>query len=780
MGAGGDTSEEGGERPFETCYFDAVALRRFLATRAQGESGVLQKFVIPRTSANSVICAVWTPHASFVSMRRSRLGLHEPSDEPWRRGVTFDGPLECSAACNLTPPVTSRVERAMTELVAIICATESVSVRGIVAMLKIDRDDRLLLLRCTCIRTSNGPMGLSLSSRLPVTLPMATAGSGTARSNADARPSDAALKELSRRERVVQREATRVGPPPPHRRRSTSPPGGHLQKADGIPPPPDDITNSPTTRGVMSNVSDVVVAGTDWAWRRALSPHAPGDPTAALRTVFLEWIADARYKAAIKAASPISVPDDELIAELRGGDAARPPTSGSSGANPWSLRSRCTRESLLRSQASMTPSLASLAKSTAASMLAARSGSASQHQLMLTDDAATDEPSAPTTRYRFVFPRSLWSWSTSGKLSLETLRRTLCLDAEAAFDNASGRRIDIFSFRYPEAPLAYDTLVNLAWALFPPALTQPSTKVEGGGVRPSVWPTDLNERFHQRLARRRRAKADGAGGGIAAPGAEGITVVDRRLQLLQQSHAPAALGSSMDLKPCDVQLDPRPASPKARSAAGGGSSIRTDPSSLRDDGEVDRQLEEELSSSSDDSTSSTERSGRMSRHHSRHAMFRSQRSLVSVVPDVETKDTRQLTPGEENHCPQQPPSSRRSSSSSDAADEQPRRLHVDKRQAANDYDRRRSAPQRRADRRDVDWRLDSSFPRLAPALPSSARRFRSRPAADAANVSVYRRPAVVNRSMPLFTSDLEAIALAPRPPPPNAQQQSVQLRYWIQ
>eukprot|EP01027_Heterolobosea_sp_BB2_P005147 GEZU01007901.1.p1 GENE.GEZU01007901.1~~GEZU01007901.1.p1 ORF type:complete len:139 (+),score=31.97 GEZU01007901.1:40-456(+) len=87
---------ETGEEITSVEFFDKNDLNTFLFKREKREQGILQKFVTPKGSFNSVIQAIWSPHVTLVERRNN---IHKLNDKKWtmyERAVTYEGPAHYS------------------------------------------------------------------------------------------------------------------------------------------------------------------------------------------------------------------------------------------------------------------------------------------------------------------------------------------------------------------------------------------------------------------------------------------------------------------------------------------------------------------------------------------------------------------------------------------------------------------------------------------------------------------------------------------------------------
>ncbi|KAF0688245.1 Aste57867_20115 [Aphanomyces stellatus] len=72
-------------------YFNVEGLKDFLYTRQKIHNGVLQRFIVPKGSANSLIRAIWTPKMCLLERKTNVRRLHDLRYGIYERAVTFDG-----------------------------------------------------------------------------------------------------------------------------------------------------------------------------------------------------------------------------------------------------------------------------------------------------------------------------------------------------------------------------------------------------------------------------------------------------------------------------------------------------------------------------------------------------------------------------------------------------------------------------------------------------------------------------------------------------------------
>ncbi|CAK4776756.1 unnamed protein product [Aphanomyces euteiches] len=72
-------------------YFTVDGLKDFLYSRQKIHNGILQRFIVPKGSANSMIRAIWTPKMCLLERKTNIRRLHDLRYGLYERAVTFDG-----------------------------------------------------------------------------------------------------------------------------------------------------------------------------------------------------------------------------------------------------------------------------------------------------------------------------------------------------------------------------------------------------------------------------------------------------------------------------------------------------------------------------------------------------------------------------------------------------------------------------------------------------------------------------------------------------------------
>eukprot|EP00586_Coscinodiscus_wailesii_P010918 CAMPEP_0172513862 /NCGR_PEP_ID=MMETSP1066-20121228/256073_1 /TAXON_ID=671091 /ORGANISM="Coscinodiscus wailesii, Strain CCMP2513" /LENGTH=781 /DNA_ID=CAMNT_0013294307 /DNA_START=656 /DNA_END=2998 /DNA_ORIENTATION=- len=86
------SSSSGGEAVASIEYFDERGLRDFLSHGRKERSGILQRFVTPSGTQNSLIRAIYTPKLTLLERRRNNKNLYDGRFGLYERAITFEGP----------------------------------------------------------------------------------------------------------------------------------------------------------------------------------------------------------------------------------------------------------------------------------------------------------------------------------------------------------------------------------------------------------------------------------------------------------------------------------------------------------------------------------------------------------------------------------------------------------------------------------------------------------------------------------------------------------------
>jgi hypothetical protein len=82
-------------------YFDRKGLHDFLYNRFKQKSGVLQRFIEPQGTHNSMVRAIWSPKVCLLERRVNNHQLQDIRFGLYERAVTYEGPDYLSEAAPL-------------------------------------------------------------------------------------------------------------------------------------------------------------------------------------------------------------------------------------------------------------------------------------------------------------------------------------------------------------------------------------------------------------------------------------------------------------------------------------------------------------------------------------------------------------------------------------------------------------------------------------------------------------------------------------------------------
>lgn len=94
-------------------------MENFLQRRSKREhgNGILQKFVIPKGSSNSLLQVVWSPHVCLVRRRTNNNRLLDFKHSMYERAVTYEGPSHYSSEVFVAPSLERHVKAACKNIV---------------------------------------------------------------------------------------------------------------------------------------------------------------------------------------------------------------------------------------------------------------------------------------------------------------------------------------------------------------------------------------------------------------------------------------------------------------------------------------------------------------------------------------------------------------------------------------------------------------------------------------------------------------------------------------
>nr|CCA15106.1 conserved hypothetical protein [Albugo laibachii Nc14] len=148
------------KNPATIQYFDTLGLRDFFKRCEEGnnQSGVLQRFITPKSNHNSAIRAIWSPRICLVDRRTNRYKVNDSKYSVYERAVTFDGPDSFSRhdpmrGTLLIGEVQLACQEIAEHLIRVSCKQTSVST--LVLHFKLDTQERLWLQWCSSLRTMN-------------------------------------------------------------------------------------------------------------------------------------------------------------------------------------------------------------------------------------------------------------------------------------------------------------------------------------------------------------------------------------------------------------------------------------------------------------------------------------------------------------------------------------------------------------------------------------------------------------------------------------------------
>eukprot|EP00639_Heterosigma_akashiwo_P030448 CAMPEP_0194685744 /NCGR_PEP_ID=MMETSP0295-20121207/15020_1 /TAXON_ID=39354 /ORGANISM="Heterosigma akashiwo, Strain CCMP2393" /LENGTH=481 /DNA_ID=CAMNT_0039573297 /DNA_START=118 /DNA_END=1560 /DNA_ORIENTATION=- len=160
ISTGNDTDEGVEDDPLTGTlieYFDRENLHEFLYNRWKQNTGILQRFVEPKGTKNTMIRALWSPKVCLLERRTNNRNLHDLRYGVYERAVTYEGPDYHSQAAPLRGSVLPERVQAICGTVVAHVAEVSFQKQRVCRMVlnfKADAKDRLWLLWSSSLRLS--------------------------------------------------------------------------------------------------------------------------------------------------------------------------------------------------------------------------------------------------------------------------------------------------------------------------------------------------------------------------------------------------------------------------------------------------------------------------------------------------------------------------------------------------------------------------------------------------------------------------------------------------
>jgi hypothetical protein len=469
-----------GENGFSLEYLDCAGLTKFICGRSAGRTGVLQRFVVAKAANNTVIQAVWSPTMTFLTTRQSQATFGSMAASLSERCCTFDGPPQLSMPGITSEFLRQRVDRLLSEFAALILSTENARLKGIVAYFKLARNGRLILLRCTSLRTRPDP-SLAGILRKPVNI-LATMRSPPVETDdnsstvklrrmgalTDIATVDAAVYGADGHFRRVLREATYIG----------------CGKSDALRLLEMRLARSGEWVRVKDEVDVLLPPGEDspvflgrarTQWRRVDGTNAPSSRSPSKdRTPGAMSDLDMRKLLEVDASiaedvlllrhfPPPPAPDDDTERRRFSARTVSPTTVDPRTAVPSDPHTNYRSvlfETLLDASYHATAFRAD-----------SYPGNPSHGVVGLATAVVPEVPFSEEPRYKFMLPRSLWQPMNPPRMNV--LKRLCGLYAEHAFDEVSGRRVDVLCFTAPRYYTQREVM-DVVLQVFPSLLLQSS------------------------------------------------------------------------------------------------------------------------------------------------------------------------------------------------------------------------------------------------------------------------------------------------------------------
>jgi len=150
-------------------FFTKDTLYQFLHNRRHRPDGVLQKFLIPKGTQNSMIQAVYANRVNRVYKRSAVYRLDDRTKSPYERAVTFDGPSHLSEDTVVSEKVQAEVTEICENFVAHFLATEHKPITRMSLFFKMDEFGDLWIMSCSSLRIGGTKFAPS-TLRIPLNL----------------------------------------------------------------------------------------------------------------------------------------------------------------------------------------------------------------------------------------------------------------------------------------------------------------------------------------------------------------------------------------------------------------------------------------------------------------------------------------------------------------------------------------------------------------------------------------------------------------------------------
>lgn len=517
----GEYTSYDGANGFTVEYMDCDGIAKFIAARSAGMTGVLQRFVKSKSPSNTVIQAVWSTSSTFLSARQSQVTFKTKNATIAERCCTFDGPPQLSQPSIASPYLRQRIDKQLVELSALVLATESVRVKGIVAYFKVNRQGRLVLLRCTSIRTRPEP-GMGGVLRKPVNI-LATMRSPPVLISdigSDALPRVGAFTDVDAVDSVVDAADEKFKQLLEHAafmgngksiaqarlERELQQSGVWVMQSSAVQVLHKSHPGSP-----------VMVGRAVTKWSSPEQGSVRGSPRAGIKDA--DWGADA-----LEGFDDVDVSPDEAVTEdvqchrlfprpppRDRDDQARLEAAQAAqcvSADPADVPA----DPLQPHRAALFDDMCDASYAAVAFRADVRTARAGMGLSGLANDVTPAVPWSETGRYKFVLRRSMWQIMASGT-RMATLKRVFGLRSEYAFDQESGRRVEVLCFTAPRYRTEREVLEGVL-DVFPPAMGHSVNAVPHSASAPTfgTFPSSARSLFATSGTRRPSAGHETDGG----------------------------------------------------------------------------------------------------------------------------------------------------------------------------------------------------------------------------------------------------------------------------
>ena len=161
MSAENDPSKEGSLIHSTVEFLDRKIFSDFLYNRSKSCSGILQRFIEPKSTKNETVRAIWSPKVCLLERVENIHQLHDQRYGLYERCITYEGPEYYSVSAPIRGPVLAgQIQKICESVVSHISEVTfgQISLCRIVLNFKVDSRDKIWLLFTTSIRSTGSSL----------------------------------------------------------------------------------------------------------------------------------------------------------------------------------------------------------------------------------------------------------------------------------------------------------------------------------------------------------------------------------------------------------------------------------------------------------------------------------------------------------------------------------------------------------------------------------------------------------------------------------------------